>query len=311
MDRPLLATTLAALALHVGGYAILRVAPERAPVAPAVAQEPEMLVVLEELRALPSPESGPVSTPAPSTPELGAPRPGNAAAPHRTPGVLAMIGKGASSGGLVGEAGGASPETTVPSSEPAKPGGGKPFPSLIDLSSPGKHTFILPSPKPSVSPVVAAQKKLDAQLSGAVDAKDQEMGLGSGGPVASAAHDVSSGADVPEVGSATIDVETDASGMVTEAHLVEATDHLAWSKVAGKLKKRLAATPLKVPSGAGGVTVRVKITAAMKLPSGAPSGQPVTVGPKYVGVGGTFDVADIGQKPRRMVGVIILRETRK
>ncbi len=115
-----------------------------------------------------------------------------------------------------------------------------------------------------MSPVVAAQNKLDAQLKGAVDAKDQEMGLGSGGPVASAAHDVSSGVDAPETGSATIDVETDASGMVTEAHLVEATDHLAWSKVAGKLTKRLAATPLKVPSGAGGVTVRVKITAAMK-----------------------------------------------
>lgn len=312
MDRPLFVTTLAALALHVGSYAILRVPPERAAVAPVAPQEQEMVVVLDELRAPPSPESGSTSATPRPTPDPAAPRPaGNAAAPLRTPGVLAMIGKAASSGGLVGEEGGASPEAPTPSSEPAKPAGGKPFPSLIDLSSPGKHSFILPSPKPSVSPVVAAQKKLDAQLSGAVDAKDQEKGLGSGGPVASAAHDVSSGVDAPETGSATIDVETDASGMVTEAHLVEATDHLAWSKVAGKLKKRLAATPLKVPSGAGGVTVRVKITAAMKLPSGAPSGKAVTAAPMGLGVGGTFDVADIGQKPRRMVGVIILRETRK
>ena len=261
-------------------------------VAPAPAAAPPENVVTVDLADLVAP--APVPALSEGTGEKAS------ALPQR-PGMLAVISKPLGPRPTVGSPVSADPgepaASVTISAEPKKP-----FPSLIDLSSPGKHTILLPSAKPSSAPSDVAAKKLDAMLAGPVD---------TAGPVVSAAHDAASGVEAPEVGWVTFDVDTDATGAVTEVRLVEANDHLAWSKVGPKLKKRLAATPLKVPTGAAGVTVRVKVSAAMKLPSGAAPGAPVSVAPKGLGVGGTFDLADIGQKPRRLVQVSVVTETRK
>lgn len=319
MDRRLRIPLLAAAALHLlvgAGAGWVR---GRAP-GPSVAgprnvggDDPAPIEAsLDDDVFAPTAPTAPAS-PAPIAAALPAALPGALPAP----GVLRPAGALATLGGSGGAATAAGPDAKEALTSPGEAGASsaeakgpsKPFPSLV--SSPGKHAFILPAPKPSVSPEVAAQNKLDASLAAAAASKDTEIGLGAGGPVVSAAHDVSIGSDAPDTGTATVDVETDATGMVTEVHLVESSDALAWKKVAGKLHKRLATTRLTVPKGAAGVTVRVKISAALKLPSGAAPGQPVTVAPKGIGIGGQFDLADIGQSPKRVVGVTVLRETRK
>lgn len=321
MDRRLRVPLLVAAAFHVlvgAGAGWVHVPPPTPGPAGPRNVEPELEATLDELGSIPvAAPTGPTQA-APSDPPTD-PTVLPPVAP-RVGGVVASLGGGAGVGpaipdskesvGAVGGPTGAA-STTGSEATAGVEGPSKPFPSLVDLSSPGKHAFILPPPKPSTSPEVAAQNKLDASLAAATAAKDKEIGLGPGGPVVSAAHDVSIGSEAPDTGTATVDVETDATGMVTEVHLVESSDAVAWKKVATKLKKRLATTHLTVPKGAGGVTVRVKITAAVKLPSGAAPGQPVTVYPKEIGIGGQFDLADIGQKPKRVVGVTVLRETKK
>ncbi len=207
------------------------------------------------------------------------------------------------------------PVDTAPSGaasggEPAKSGASK-IPSLINLDAPGSHAVIWPSSSGDVgvSKEVAAAKKLDAQLKGALDAHDTEVGSGFGGPVVSAAHAAAGG--VTTLGWATFDVTTDALGSVTMVRVVDfggGGDNASWQGIAKDLHKNLGKTKLRVPSGAGGVSVRVRVEASMKLPSGATNGITPSVG---VGtVGGDFDVADIGQKPKRLVQVRIITESR-
>lgn len=205
------------------------------------------------------------------------------------------------------------PVVTAPgpeSSAGSEPVGKPKIPSLVDLDSPGSHAVIFPSSLGSASTPskeVAAAKKLDAQLKGALDAKDTENGTGFGGPVVSAAHAAAGGSSV--LGWATFDVSTDSLGTVTRVKLVDwGGDEKQWQGVAKDLDAAMGGKKLKVPTGAGGVSVRLKVSAAMKLPSGA--SKPLT---PFVGagtVGAEFDVADIGQKPKRMVAVQIVAESR-
>jgi len=185
------------------------------------------------------------------------------------------------------------------------------FPSLIDLDSPGSHAVIFPSTKTSDSAEptkeVATAKKLDAQLKGMLDAKDTEVGSGFGGPVVSAAHSAAGSSGV--LGWATFDVSTDSFGTVTTVKLVDfGGDAKQWQGVAKDLGASMQGRKLKVPTGAAGVAVRVKVDASMRLPSGATKGIEPSIGAGTVG--GTFDVADIGQKPKRMVAVRIVSESR-
>lgn len=209
--------------------------------------------------------------------------------------------------------GGAASDIPMITAAPPEPSGGaapKAFPSLIALGSPGSHAVIFPSTLGSASEPtkeVAAAKKLDAQLKSAVDAKDTENGSGFGGPVVSAAHAAAGQSGV--LGWATFDVSTDALGKVTRVRLVDfGGDEQEWKRVATGLDQSMAGRPLKVPGGAAGVSVRVKVEASMKLPSGAK--KPLT---PFIGagsVGAEFDVADIGAKPKRMVSVHIVSESR-
>lgn len=265
------------------------------------------LAVVELLPASPVGAGGETTSPAP-------------AAPVR-PGRIAKSAAVAAPAASVAEA-----ESQVGPS-PAASAAGEPvvrpkIPSLIDLDSPGSHAFILPSaalgslggaPGGSLggatepSKEVAAQKKLDAQLKGAVDAKDTENGSGFGGPVVSAAHAAAGGASV--LGWATFDVATDALGAVTRVRLVDwGGDERQWQGVEKDLGASLSGKKLRVPTGAAGVSVRVKIGAAMRLPSGATKPFSPSVGPGTVG--GEFDLADLGQKPKRMVSVQIVAESR-
>lgn len=180
------------------------------------------------------------------------------------------------------------------------------IPELIDTSAPGKHAFILP-PSSSGKPMTkeeAIAAKLDASIKGTLDAKDQVIDGGYGGPVVSAAHVAASGIHAPQVGYATFDIETDGKGLVTTVKLVDYGGDLGWQHVQKELQTNLETQRLKVPTGANGVHVRVRVDADMKLPSGAK--QKIT--PQGLGFG--FDLSDIGAVKHRVVAVKLVEQHR-
>jgi len=202
-----------------------------------------------------------------------------------------------------------SPAPTASGGEPTK--SASKIPSLINLDSPGSHGVIWPTSAPDVpvSKDVAAAKKLDAQLKGALDANDAANGSGFGGPVVSAAHSAAGGTSA--LGWATFDVTTDALGSVTMVRVVDfggGGDSKSWQGVAKGIQSDLGTKKLRVPTGAGGVAVRVRVEAAMKYPSGATKPLSPSVGAGTVGF--DFDVSDIGQSPKRIVQVRIVGESR-
>lgn len=187
------------------------------------------------------------------------------------------------------------------------------FPSLLNLDAPGSHAVIFPTSSADVTePTKAAKEKaaaakLDTQLKSALDAKDTETGSGFGGPVVSVAHSTAGASTA--MGYATFDVSTDAFGTVTMVRVVDfGGDGKSWQAMAKDLHASLGGRKLRVPTGAAGVSVRIRIEAAMKYPSGAVKPVSPMIGPGTVG--GSFDVADIGQSKKRMVSVRIVSESR-
>jgi hypothetical protein len=203
------------------------------------------------------------------------------------------------------------PAGAASGSEPSKTA--SKIPSLINLDSPGSHGVIFPSGSLSadvpVNKEAALAKKLDAQLKSALDANDTANGTGFGGPVVSAAHSAAGG--TAALGWATFDVTTDSLGSVTMVRVVDfggGGDSKSWQGVAKDIHANLGKKKLHVPSGAGGVAVRVRVEATMKYPSGAT--KPLTPSVGAGSVGFDFDVADIGQSPKRLVQVRIIAENR-
>ncbi len=115
----------------------------------------------------------------------------------------------------------------------------------------------------------APPRSTDRILRDQLDAHDRSVGLGSAGPLVSAAHAAAAASLAPDVGVATLDVECDGKGEVVDVHVVAANaDASAWNGVARELFHRMSATRLRVPAGARGVRVRVRIAAERALPSG-------------------------------------------
>jgi hypothetical protein len=158
-------------------------------------------------------------------------------------------------------------------------------------------------------------------------ARDVAMGLGASGPLVSAAREAARPNIAPEIGAATIDVETDADGRITSARVVDAAaDRLAWTDVARQLVLLMAAKPLRVPPGARGLRARLRIVAERTLPAG--ESRPAETGATTqdacdasgvvrrciaglpAGVSGTFgDVSNFGAKRSRNVRVEVLSES--
>ena len=137
---------------------------------------------------------------------------------------------------------------------------------------------------------------------------DRALGMGSGGPALAAAQDAARASTVDE-STATIDIDADASGRVTSARVLNASsDTSTWNEVARAIVAALAGQTLRVPSGANGVVITVRIEVAMRLPSGARAGHGVALGCAEGCIGLTFDVADVAARPRRAVQGRILDE---
>ena len=105
-------------------------------------------------------------------------------------------------------------------------------------------------------------------LSDALDQRDVSLGLGRGGPVLSALETASRGMDVPIEGAATFDVAIDTSGHVSVALSDVTSEYAAWSKVAGAAGAAVDAKRVRIPPGARGWHVVVRIDAKVQYPNG-------------------------------------------
>jgi len=182
-----------------------------------------------------------------------------------------------------------------------------------------------PRPPPSAEEY-ARNSDFARRLSDDMRAHDLATGHSIAGPLVSAAHDAASPNVAPEVGSATIEIESDASGQIVAAHVVEASaDRAQWDDVAEKIRRSMANKRLRVPVGARGVRAHVRIVAERTLPSGErtqtrPGAAPDEVcdssGPTRrcgagmpAGAGGTWgDVTNFGARRSRVVHVQLLDE---
>ncbi len=103
----------------------------------------------------------------------------------------------------------------------------------------------------------------------ALDSHDVSLGLGRGGPVLSALEAASRSMDVPIEGVATFDVAIDRSGHVSVALSDASTSYEAWSKVAAAAGAAVDVTKVRIPPGARGWRVAVRIDAHVQNPDGS------------------------------------------
>jgi len=149
------------------------------------------------------------------------------------------------------------------------------------------------------------------QMRAALDAHDRELGLGSGGPVVRAVHEVARSLSAIRDGAATLEVTTDASGRVLSVHAFEATsDDALWNEWAKSLAAELEGHALPVPRGARGLVITVRVEAAVRSASGAKAGRPVSPMANTEGAGLGFDVTDIGSRARSVVHARVVGERR-
>jgi hypothetical protein len=188
----------------------------------------------------------------------------------------------------------------------------------------------LPVAQAEPAPAPPARPSPNRILRDGLDAHDRSLGLGTGGPLISAAHEAASPSIAPDVGSATFDVESDAMGRVVAARVVSASaEASAWNDVAQELVRLMSAKTLRVLRDSRGTRTRLRIVAQRTLPSGAAYERSAGAVPQdscsgeAVGPGGlgrkcgagmptgltqSFDLADIGARASRIVRVQLLGE---
>ncbi|MBK7582828.1 MAG: hypothetical protein IPI67_21870 [Myxococcales bacterium] len=293
MDRPL--TTC--LALAAGLHTLVAVAVRSAPPGPLPPAPPAPVVY--ELSFEPTPEASPAL-----------PRPTVTAAPLRVPetadvprtaGSPQVALSSRSSAGDAGSSSGEGPavaQTTDTSGEP-NPRAARP----LELGLGGLW----------MRPALPDRPRTQGWKSGAetagglgaeLEARDRERGLARGGLIATHARSAAISLG-PAEGTATFVVDTDADGKVQAVTLSEARGGASWTRVRAALTRALATRRLRVPRGARGLRVSIRVEAKVQLPSGSRPGDSV----RAKGPGAEFDVADIGARASRVVSARVLNET--
>jgi hypothetical protein len=219
------------------------------------------------------------------------------------------------------------PGTAQPSDGPPRPEG--PPPSEYDpLPQQGPTVFapgvgqrpvwalpgVLPDARPSAAaPTVSpSARPVDRDIAGKVlrdvqQTRDKNLGLDlpAAGTVASAVADAVRAVGEPSVGKATFEARLGPGGQVLAVRVISSSNGSfeGWTAAAGMAKTRLAGREL-VMTGAfvAGAIVYVDVVAKMQLPSGGAGGL-MKGGPTpgSAGAGASFDVANAGSKPKRVV----------
>ncbi|MCU0654041.1 MAG: hypothetical protein MUF64_01715 [Polyangiaceae bacterium] len=170
---------------------------------------------------------------------------------------------------------------------------------------------LAPDAAPTTGEAPRRENRIDPDQAGkllreSMGRADQARGLGFGGPVASAARQASLSRLAPIEGAATFEVLTGPDGRVTSV-ILRGSRGGDWGPVVSELRALLAGQRLRVPEGAPGVAVAVRVEAKRQLPSGkAPEASSV----ELEGLGGKFDLADLSGKVSRIVSARVVDERR-
>jgi hypothetical protein len=128
-----------------------------------------------------------------------------------------------------------------------------------------------------------ASRALQDGLRESLHDQDVAQGLGSGGPVVTAAEASVRESDVPLNAHAILEATTDAQGEVLSVRILgESAGRADWEDVASRVRNALRGRRLRVPAGSGGVAVTLDVTSRWQLASGhdpdvevSVAGQPV------------------------------------
>jgi hypothetical protein len=160
-----------------------------------------------------------------------------------------------------------------------------------------------PAPAPTTPPPPKETRKdiATAVITQEMAKKDKALGLDlpAAGTVASAIGAAVRSEDTPNEGRATFEVRLGASGQVLGVRLVSSSAGAQgqWERAAKAAAAKLAGRSLTMSGAyAAGATVYVDVSSAMLMPDGSKTG-----GIKRQGAGASFDVANIGARPSRVV----------
>ena len=170
-------------------------------------------------------------------------------------------------------------------------------------------------------------------LAEGLDAHDVAVGLGRGGPVITALENAAAGDAAPFEGAATFDFAIRSDGHVSMS-VLDATSSLEdWSRVGEATRKALDPKMVRVPPGARGWHVVVRVEAKVQYPNGldpkllgtkltaSPTGLTfaaggkvcsvrLTVGLTLIPITGSCDPSNIGARPLRVVHGHVTNEGR-
>lgn len=185
------------------------------------------------------------------------------------------------------------------------------------------------SATPDAPTASEAKRRAEQALRDGLRARDVDVGLGPEGPVLRALEDAAYAGLAPERGSATFLAVVDASGLVVDLRLVSSSgDPRGWSDTRARALRALGGAKLAL-RGARGAELRIAVASDVRLPSGnrpndrvrgsfeeskvelpenVPTGG-MTTGVTHTRTLSTFDVTDIGAKPRRVVHARLLALT--
>jgi hypothetical protein len=133
-----------------------------------------------------------------------------------------------------------------------------------------------------------ANLRLQAALHPVDVGRERQRGLGPEGPVVSAARSLVLADEGLVETRAVVNVRVDASGRVTEVHLVDASSQIkAWQLIAARLAKALAPVTLRRAEAPQGWDMKLRLASSVQLPSGvAPGLRMGVLGQQIAGDGG-------------------------
>ncbi len=290
-----------------------RVAPRVPEVTIEVTTEPEEPATATPApSASPSPLPTPPATPLPTTPPT-APRSPTATATASAP-ASAPAPAPASASASASPSPSASPWNgwSLAFRDP----GASPSPS--SSAAPAHHAVDSPFDLPASDPLSAT-----GGLRESLHAHDAAIGLGSGGPVLGIAESATSASRAPVDGFAVLIATFGPDGVVADVRVVDANgDRTAWDDVASEIARAMKSKHVKVPPGARGVEVTLRIDSRWQNHDGsdpdpykvcvppipcnaAPGRRTITLNP--LGLGGPIDPTSAAP-PLRVVHARIVAE---
>lgn len=170
-------------------------------------------------------------------------------------------------------------------------------------------------PKPAPT-TIAAARPTDPKLPGRILAdtmreKDRQLGLDlpGAGTIASVVREAVRGSNTPDFSKATFEVRIAPGGRVTSVKVLSSSAGVMgdWNAVASAVSGRLSSNNFPLPeSFAAGAIVTVNVVSQLQMPDGSVSGRPslASGGGNNVGGSMTFDTANIGARPKRLVAAL-------